>query len=52
MYLKKSFSDSKWVLQAIVSVGEAFQTVFLTVQNLISLFSLTVPNFVGFYSGY
>jgi len=38
MCLKLSFFDSKWVLQAILS----FQIVFLTVQTLTPLFSLTV----------
>jgi len=48
MCLKKSFSHSKWVLQTIASLT-VFETVFLAVQILIPLFSLTVPNFVVFF---
>jgi len=46
MYLKQSFSHSKWVLPVILSLF--FETVFLPVHNLTLLFSLTVPNFVVF----
>jgi len=44
MCLKQLFSYSKWVLQMIL-----FLTVFLVVQTLTSLFSLTVSNFVVFF---
>jgi len=44
MYLKQSFSHSKWVLQAILSLTILSNCV-LAVQILTSLFSLTVPNF-------
>jgi len=43
MCFKLLFSHSKWVLQAILSL-----TVFLAVQTLTPLFSLTVPNYVAF----
>jgi len=50
MYLKQLFSDSKWVLQAILSLAVFFQTVFRDVQTLTPLFSLTLPDFVVFFT--
>jgi len=48
IYLKLSFSHSKWVLQAILPCL-SIKTVFLAVQTLTPLFSLTVPYFVVFF---
>jgi len=44
MCIKQSFSHYKCVLQVILSLF--FQTVFMAVQILTALFSLTVPNFL------
>jgi len=48
MCLKQTFFHSKWGLPAILSLT-IFQTVFLTVQTLAPLFSLTVPNLIAFF---
>jgi len=45
MYLKLLFSYFKRILRAILSL-----TVFLSVKTLTPLFSLTVPNFIVFFS--
>jgi len=45
--LKLLFSHFKWVLEAYLPVTDF--SVFLAVQSLTPLFSLTVPNFVVFF---